>query len=97
MVYVQDDPATALQRAVDREGPDWENWYVAKLAASPGTRSVHDLPSAAAHLRDEAALTHRLLAATPWKVLPVDVAGLDPHQTARHVRHHLAALTNATP
>ncbi|MFI2263169.1 hypothetical protein [Streptomyces tubercidicus] len=97
VVYVQDDPATALQRAVDREGPDWEKWYVAKLAASPGTRSVHDLPSAAAHLRDEAALTHRLLAATPWKVLPVDVAGLDPHQTARHVRHHLAALTNATP
>ncbi|WP_018089823.1 MULTISPECIES: hypothetical protein [unclassified Streptomyces] len=92
VVYVEDDPTTALRRAVDREGPDWENWYLTKLAASPGTRSVHDLPSAAAHLRHETALTHRLLAATPWHVLTVNVADLDALRTAQHVRDHLAAV-----
>ncbi|MEU8780711.1 hypothetical protein [Streptomyces sp. NPDC048637] len=97
VVYLEDDPATALRRAIDREGPDWENWYLTKLAASPGTRSVHDLPSAAAHVRHETALTHRLLAATPWNVLTVDVAGLDALRTAQHVRHQLAPLLNVTP
>ncbi|MGW3007336.1 hypothetical protein ACWC9R_00635 [Streptomyces sp. NPDC001219] len=96
VVYVQDDPATALRRAVDREGPGWEEWFLSKLAASPGTRSVHDLPSAAAHLRHETALTRRLLAATPWHVLPVDVAGRDALHTARHVRDHLTPVLDAT-
>ncbi|MER0481433.1 hypothetical protein ABR737_24365 [Streptomyces sp. Edi2] len=77
VVYLHDDPSTALHRAITREGPDWEHWYLTKLAASPGTRSVHDLASAAAHLRHETTLTQRLLATTPWTVLTVDVANLD--------------------
>ncbi|QEV56943.1 hypothetical protein CP981_20520 [Streptomyces platensis] len=96
VVYLHDDPATALRRAVDREGAAWETWYIAKLAASPGTRSVHDLPSAAAHLHHEATLTRRLLATTPWNVLPVDLTDRDAHQTAEHVRRHLAALLDVT-
>ncbi|WP_405840032.1 ATP-binding protein [Streptomyces platensis] len=96
VVHLHDDPATALRRAVDREGPAWETWYIAKLAASPGTRSVHDLPSAAAHLHHEATLTRRLLAATPWNVLPVDLTDRDAHQTAEHVRRHLAAVLDVT-
>ncbi|WP_405409101.1 hypothetical protein [Streptomyces decoyicus] len=97
VVYVHDDPSTALHRAVVREGPAWESWYISKLAASPGTRSVHDLPSAAAHLRHEAALTLRLLTATPWNVITVDVTDLDASQTAAHVRHQLTALLDSTP
>ncbi|MGX1755737.1 hypothetical protein ACWIG5_02265 [Streptomyces lydicus] len=97
VVYLHDDPSTALHRALTREGPDWANWYVTKLAASPGTRSVHDLTSAATHLRHETALTHRLLATTPWNVLTVDVAHLDAPQTATHVRHHLTDLIALPP
>ncbi|KUL49360.1 hypothetical protein ADL22_08575 [Streptomyces sp. NRRL F-4489] len=94
VVYVQDDPATALRRAIDREGPAWADWYVSKLAASPGTRTVHDLDSAAAHLRHETALTERLLATTPWHVLPVHTTTRTPTQTATHTRTHLTPLLN---
>lgn len=92
VVYVHDDPATALRRAVEREGADWEDWYVGKLASSPGTRSVHDLPSAAAHLRFEAELTRRLLALTPWRVLTVDAGTLDAQESFAHVRRRLTEL-----
>ncbi|MCX4903037.1 hypothetical protein [Streptomyces sp. NBC_00878] len=87
VVYVHDDPATALRRAVEREEADWEDWYVGKLAGSPGTRAVHDLPSAAAHLRFEAELTRRLLADTPWRVLTVDAGTLGAQESFAYVQH----------
>ena len=92
LVYVHDDPATALRRAVEREGAAWEDWYVRKLAGSPGTRSVHDLPSAAAHLRFEADLTRRLLARTPWHVVTVDAGTLDAQESFAHARDRLTEL-----
>lgn len=92
VVYVHDDPETALRRAVEREGDAWETWYVNKLAASPGTRTVHDLPSAAAHLRHESALTTRLLAGTPWHVLTVDTGTLDAPDTYAFTRSHLTQV-----
>ncbi|MER6843169.1 hypothetical protein [Streptomyces platensis] len=96
VIYLHDDPTIALRRAIDREGPAWETWYLTKLATSPGTHSVHDLPSAATHLHHETTLTHRLLATTPWNVLPVDLTAHDAHQTAEHVRRHLAAVLDVT-
>lgn len=89
VVYVHDDPETALRRAVDREGTAWENWYVTRLAGSPGTRAVHDLASAADHLRHEANLTRRLLARTSWRLLTVDAGNLDAEEAFAHTRHHL--------
>ncbi|MGY3681729.1 hypothetical protein [Streptomyces sp. TE33382] len=94
VVYVHDDPDTALRRAVDREGAAWEDWYVARLAGSPGTRAVHDLTSAAAHLRSEADLTRRLLARTPWRLLTVDVGDLDAQEAFAHTRRHLAGFVH---
>ncbi|MEU5839105.1 hypothetical protein ABZ820_36330 [Streptomyces diacarni] len=89
VVYVHDDPTRALRRAVQREGEPWADWYVRKLAGSPGTRTVHDLPSAAAHLRFEADLTRRLLAQTPWQVLTVDAGTRDAREAFAYVRDHL--------
>ncbi|MEU5017750.1 hypothetical protein AB0G60_10095 [Streptomyces angustmyceticus] len=89
VVYVHDDPETALRRAVEREGAAWADWYVRKLAGSPGTQAVHDLASAAAHLRSEADLTRRLLARTPWDVLTVDVGKLDAQEAYAYARRHL--------
>ncbi|RII13141.1 hypothetical protein DSC45_24455 [Streptomyces sp. YIM 130001] len=93
VVYVHDDPETALRRAVEREGDAWEDWYVTKLAGSPGTRSVHDLTSAATHLRYETALTRRLLARTGWDVLNVDTGTLDARAALAHVRSQLAGVS----
>lgn len=89
VVYVHDDPETALRRAVEREGDAWEDWYVRKLADSPGTRGVHDLSSAAAHLRSEGELTRRLLARAPWHVLNVNVGTLNAQEAYAHTRDHL--------
>ncbi|MGP3989854.1 hypothetical protein [Streptomyces sp. 3N207] len=89
VVYVHDDPEMALGRAIEREGNAWEDWYVQKLAGSPGTRAVHNLSSAAAHLRFEADLTRRLLAQTPWHVLTVDVGTLNAQEAYAHTQRHL--------
>ncbi|MFD9874304.1 hypothetical protein [[Kitasatospora] papulosa] len=53
---------------------------MSKLAASHGTWAVHDLSSAADHLRFEADLTGRLLDVSPWRLLTVDVATLDANE-----------------
>lgn len=89
VVYVQDDPEAALRRAVEREGDAWGDWYVRKLAGSPGTHAVRDLSSAAAHLRFEADLTRRLLAQAPWHVLCVDVGTRNAQEAYAHTQRHL--------
>lgn len=85
VVYLSDDPERSLRRAVAREAPGWAEWYLAKLADSPGTRQVTDLASAARQLRWERELTLRLLADTGWRVVTVEVAEGDPDRTARRV------------
>ncbi|MFJ8753277.1 hypothetical protein ACIREO_28680 [Streptomyces sp. NPDC102441] len=90
VVYVHGDPEAALRRAVEREGEAWGDWYVRKLAGSPGTRGVHDLASAAEHLRYEAELTRRLLAQSSWQLLTVDVGTLDAQEAAFRTRRRLA-------
>ncbi|MFC7472212.1 hypothetical protein ACFQVA_38990 [Actinomadura keratinilytica] len=75
-----------------RGGDAWEDWYVRKLADSPGTRGVHDLSSAAAHLRFEGELTRRLLARTPWHVLNVNVGTLNAQEAYAHTRDHLTDM-----
>ncbi|WP_405678847.1 ATP-binding protein [Streptomyces sp. NBC_01511] len=92
VVYLRDDPDTALRRAVEREGPDWVDWFVTKLGGSPGSRSVKDLASAAEHLRREEELTVRLLARTDWHVLSVDIGGRDARWTEQYVRENLPDL-----
>ena len=89
VVYLRDAPETALRRAVEREGPQWADWYVDKLSRSPGTRSVADLASAAGHLRHAMEMTLRLRAATHWTVMIVDVTDRDAAQTGKHVRDRL--------
>jgi hypothetical protein len=70
VLYVDGDPATALSRAAAREtDANWLDWYVGKLAAVPGS-GVHDLLTAAAHLRAERDLTLELLARWDIHVLP---------------------------
>jgi hypothetical protein len=89
VVYLRDDPGVALRRAIDREGPAWAEWYIGKLGRLPGTRSVVDLASAVEHLRREADVTLRLLAASRWDVVIADAGAADAEQTAQYVRERL--------
>lgn len=92
VVFLRDTPEAALRRAIEREGPEWMDWYVGKLRRSPGTRTVDDLASAADHLRRESELTLRLLAATRWNVLVVEVGDRDAAQTEQYVRERCQDL-----
>lgn len=89
VVYLHDDPDTALRRAIEREDDGWIDWYVGKLARQPGTRAMRDFDSAVAHLRAEADLTRRLLTRTGWRVVSADVAGLGPDEVFARVRRDL--------
>ena len=89
VVYLHDDPETALRRAVAREADGWIDWYVEKLGRQPGTRTVRDFASAVEHLRDEAALTRRLLARTGWDVVEVETGGLAPGEVFEVLRRRL--------
>ncbi|MFI0976180.1 ATP-binding protein [Streptomyces sp. NPDC021093] len=89
VVFLRDDPETALRRAIEREGPQWADWYVDKLRRSSGTSSVSDLRSAVDHLRRESELTLRVLALTGWNVVVVEVGERDAAQTELHVRERL--------
>ena len=85
LVYLRGDPAKALARAVEREGPDWASWYVAKIGSWLGAGLVQDLASAADHLRRETDLVLRVLSTTGWPTLVVDVDGRTADDVRRHV------------
>lgn len=97
VLYLRDDPETALRRAVGREGPQWADWYVGRLQESPGTGTVADLASAAAHLRRESRLTLRVLGATRWNVIVLDIAGCDAEETERYACEQLHGLLGEDP
>lgn len=72
VLYLDDDPSLTVARAVEREGPAWHDWLVAKLGSYPVEPPVHDLATAYQYLRRERDVTLRLLADLPWQVLVVD-------------------------
>lgn len=82
MVRLIDDPRTTLLRAVDREGPEWLDWYVGKLRNAPGTSRVTELESAAERLRAEAELTGRVLRRTAWTMIELEVGDHGPAELA---------------
>lgn len=80
VVYLDDDPSVTVARAVQREGPAWQDWLVDKLAGYPVEPPVRDLRAAVDYLRYEREATLRLLADLPWPVIvinPSAVAGAD--------------------
>jgi thymidylate kinase len=71
VLYLDDDPRPALERAIAREAdPAWFTWYAAKLGAA-------DLADAAAYLRTERGIVLRLLADWDLHVLPPGADRLD--------------------
>ncbi|APX32790.1 hypothetical protein BH708_08720 [Brachybacterium sp. P6-10-X1] len=72
VLYIDDDPSQAIARAVDREGPAWKDWFLAKLGDYPVDPPVRDLETAHRYLQRERDVTLRLLAELPWQVIVIE-------------------------
>ncbi|MGH3502726.1 MAG: hypothetical protein ACRDQA_17805 [Nocardioidaceae bacterium] len=70
-MYLDDDPAAAVARAVERGGPAWLDWLIAKLGHYPVSPAVHDFETACAYLQHERSVTLELLADLPWQVIVI--------------------------
>ena len=57
MIFLDGNAGAALSRAAAREGPEWLDWYIRKLARHGVRPEVHDVASAAKYLRRERAVT----------------------------------------
>lgn len=71
VVYLDDDPSPALARAIEREGPAWQDWLLNKLGDYPVQPAICDLETAADYLRYERQVTLRLVTELPWQLVVV--------------------------
>lgn len=91
LVYLDGDPDRALARASEREGPQWLDWFVAKLARYRVSPPVHDPPTAARYLRYERELTLRLLGTSRWRLAIIpDADRGSPEEVEAAVLAHLS-------
>lgn len=74
LVYLDGSAGTALARAAEREGPQWLDEYVGKLARYGVRPPVRDLASAVEYLRRERAVTLAAARRMGWPVIHVEGA-----------------------
>jgi thymidylate kinase len=91
IIYLDGDPQAGLARAADREGGDWLDWFVGKLARYQVRPPVHDVRTACLYLEAERAITLRLISAQPWHVARIEHA--DKRSPAEVARRTQDALT----
>ncbi|MFJ9626232.1 hypothetical protein ACIRU8_00905 [Streptomyces sp. NPDC101175] len=78
MVFLDGDAGAALSRAVTREGEQWLDWFIGKLAAHEVTPPVADLASAVTYLRHERAVTLDAVRRKGWGLVMIDRADERP-------------------
>ena len=74
LIYLDGSAGTALGRAAEREGPQWLDDYIGKLARYEVQPPVRDLASATAYLRRERAVTLAAARRMGWPVIGVEGA-----------------------
>lgn len=90
IIYLDGDPQTALARAAAREGADWLDWFVGKLARYRVQPPVLDVTTACRYLEAEGASTLRLISAQSWHVVHIGQADkISPAEVARQAREAL--------
>ena len=90
LVYLDGDVDAALARVVEREGPEWMDSYVDKLARYGVTPKVTDAGSAVEYLRRERAVTLGVARRPGWRLVRVERAGeRSPAQVLRAVTDEL--------
>jgi hypothetical protein len=94
LVYLDGSAGTALARAAEREGPQWLDEYVGKLARYGVRPPVRDLASAVEYLRRERAVTLAAARRMGWPVIRVEGATeLSPDDVLAIARHGLRPWT----
>ena len=90
LVYLDGSAEAGLARAARRDGPQWLDGYIGKLARYQVRPRVRDLASAARYLRRERAVTLAAARRQGWGIVRVDRATeLTPGQVLRIVRQGL--------
>jgi hypothetical protein len=90
LIYLDGSAGAALARAAGREGPQWLDEYVGKLARYGVRPPVRDLPSAVEYLRRERAVTLAAARRMGWPLIRVDKATeLSPGEVLAIARHGL--------
>ena len=74
MVFLDGDAEAALSRAARREGEQWLDWYVGKLAKYAVSPPVTDRASATNYLRRERAVTLDAMARRDWNLVVIERA-----------------------
>ncbi|MEV7386297.1 hypothetical protein [Streptomyces sp. NPDC091215] len=90
MVFLDGDAGTALSRAVGREGEQWLDRYVGKLARYGVAPPVTDLASAVAYLRRERGVTLGTAVRHHWNLVVIERADeLPPGEVLKRAQRGL--------
>lgn len=90
MVFLDGDAESALSRAAAREGEQWLDWYVGKLARYQVDPQVADVASAVNYLLRERAVTLDAVRRKDWKLIVVERADeLPPDEVLRVAQRSL--------
>lgn len=84
MVFLDGDAESGLSRAATREGEQWLDWYVGKLASYEVYPPVADLASAVKYLQRERAVTLGAVRRKDWGLVVIEQADeLAPSEVLR--------------
>ena len=93
MIFLDGNAAAALPRAAAREGPDWLDWYISKLARYQVTPPVHDAASATQYLRRERQVTLNTVRHHNWDLITIQRASsLTPDEVLHAATRELKPL-----
>lgn len=90
MVFLDGNAEAALSRAARREGAQWLDWYVGKLARYEVSPPVVDVASAVQYLLRERAVTLGTVGRKNWGLVVIEsAAGLPPDEVLRGAQRGL--------
>ncbi|MFI6874633.1 hypothetical protein ACIBL6_14440 [Streptomyces sp. NPDC050400] len=96
MVFLDGDADSALVRAAERDGEQWLDWYVGKLARYRVSPPVTDVPSAVQYLRRERAVTLAAVRREDWGLVVIERADeLPPDEVLKVAQQGLRAWLGA--
>ncbi|WP_406337496.1 hypothetical protein [Streptomyces sp. NBC_00649] len=90
MVFLDGNAQSALSRAAMREGEQWMDWYVGKLAGYQVSPPVADVASAVQYLLRERAVTLDAARRKDWRLIVIERADeLSPDEVLRVAQRRL--------
>lgn len=87
MVFLDGNPESALSRAASREGEQWLDWYIGKLARYEVSPAVADVASAVTYLLRERAATLAAVRRNDWDLVVIERADELPPDEVLRIAH----------